>query len=72
MFLTGLLVGIFIGANIGVVVAGLLGALNRDSAIEESGAVPAEYVVMEGFDEPDDHPQEPDGPLTYLDRYPYA
>jgi len=71
MFWTGFIVGIFVEANIGVVVAGLFAAKRRD-AEDHSNETPMDHVVMDEVDDVRGKMPPFPKPVTYLDRYPHS
>jgi hypothetical protein len=71
VFWVGLVVGIFMGANIGIVVAGFIiakehGAASHDDETPIDSAVEEDFVDIQG-----ELPPIPKSG-TYLDKYPYA
>jgi hypothetical protein len=69
---TGLIVGIFLGAGIGIVVAGILSAVKRREAEDHSSETPIDHALMDEVEEvPDELPPLPK-PETYFDRYPHS
>ena len=72
MFWTGFFLGIFLGANIGVVVAGMLFAAKRREAEEHSGETPMDHAVMDEIEEVQGELPPLPKPVTYLDRYPHS
>ena len=72
MVWTSFFIGVFVGANIGVVVAGMLFAAKRREAEDHSSENPIEHAVMDEAEEvPDEMPPLPK-PETYFDRYPHS
>jgi hypothetical protein len=72
MFWTGFMVGVFLGANIGLVVAGMLSASKRSDAQDLSSETTMDHAVLEDAAEiPAEMPSLPK-PATYLDRYPHS
>ena len=72
MFWTGLILGIFLGANLGIVVAGLLAAAKRNDAGNLSIETTMDVAVMDEVEAtPVEMPSLPE-PATYLDRYPHS
>jgi hypothetical protein len=51
MFWTGLIVGIFLGASIGIVVAGVVVSAKRRDAEGHSTQTPMDYAVMDKVEE---------------------
>ena len=72
MFWTGLLVGIFVGANIGVVVACILSATKRHEAEDHSSETSMDCAVMDEVEEVQGELPPLPKPLTYLDRYSHS
>ena len=72
MFWTSFFVGIFLGANIGMLVAGILYAAKRREAEDHSSETPIDHAVMDEVEEvPGELPPLPK-PETYFDRYPHS
>jgi hypothetical protein len=72
MFWTGLIVGIFLGANIGIVVAGILSAAKRREAEDHSSETSMDHAVMDEVEEVQGELPPLPKPVTYLDRYPHS
>jgi gas vesicle protein len=72
MFWTGLFIGIFLGANIGIVVAGLLFSPKKNDAENHSTQTPMDYAVMDEIEEVQGEQPPLPKPVTYLDRYPHS
>jgi hypothetical protein len=72
MFWTGFLVGIFVGANIGVVVACILSATKRHEAEDHSSETSMDRAVMDEVEEVQGELPPLPKPLTYLDRYSHS
>lgn len=72
MFWTGFLVGIFVGANIGVVIAGMLSAAKRREAEDHSRETTMDQAVMDEVEEVQEELPPISKPVTYLDRYPHS
>jgi hypothetical protein len=69
---TGLIVGIFFGAGLGIVVAGILFAVKRREAEDHSSETPIDHAAMDEVEEvPDELPPLPE-PETYFDKYPHS
>jgi hypothetical protein len=72
MFWTGFIVGMFVGANIGVVVAGLLVSARKNDTPDHLSETPMDHVVMDKVEKvPAEIPPFPE-PVTYFDRYPHS
>jgi hypothetical protein len=74
MFWAGVFLGLLVGANIGVVLACLLGGTARREAATygtDPGTPPGTVVVHEAGEDPVNQPFQSE-PVTYLDRYPHA
>ena len=72
MFWTGFIIGIFLGANLGLVVAGMLAAAKRNDAGNLSSETTMDVAVMDEVEEiAGEMPPFPK-PVTYLDRYPHS
>lgn len=73
MFWTGLIVGIFLGANLGIVIAGLLFAAKRRNAENHSSQTPMDQAVIDKDEEVQGDLLPPLAkPVTYLDRFPHS
>lgn len=72
MFWTSFFIGIFVGANIGVLVAGMLYAKKRHDAEDQSTQTPMDYAVMDQIEEVQGELPPLPKPVTYLDRYPHS
>ena len=72
MFWTGLIVGIFLGASIGIVVAGVVVSAKRRDAEDHSTQTPMDYSVMDEIEEVQGELPPLPKPVTYLDRYPHS
>ena len=72
MFWTGFLVGIFVGANIGVVVACLLSSAKRRVVEDHSTQNSMDCAVMDEIEEVQDELPPLPKPVTYFDRYPHS
>lgn len=72
MFWTGFAIGIFLGATVGMVVAGLLAARGRDYSAEHWGKTPIDQAVMDEVEESPVNVSEASRSATYLDEYPYS
>lgn len=72
MFWTGLIVGIFLGANIGIVISGILAAAKRPDDEDHSIQTPVGYAVMDEVEEVSDVLPPLSKPETYFDRYPHS
>lgn len=74
MFWTGIIIGLFLGANVGLVVAGMMAAARRaeEAAQAEALASPMDEAVMDEPAEIEIKVAERVPALTYLDRYPHA
>jgi len=69
---TGLIVGLFFGAGLGIVVAGILSAVKRREAEDHSSETPIDHAAMDEVEEvPDELPPLPE-PETYFDKYPHS
>jgi len=71
MFWTGFVVEIFLGANIGVVVAGLFAAKRRE-AENHSSETTMDHAVIDEVQELQGELPPLHKPVTYLDRYPHS
>ncbi|HSN23219.1 MAG TPA: hypothetical protein VLS45_03475 [Methylomicrobium sp.] len=72
MFWTGFILGIFLGANLGIVIAGMLAAAKRNDAENLSSETTMDVALMDEVEEiPGEMPPLPE-PVTYLDRYPHS
>ena len=69
MFWTSFFIGIFLGANIGVVVAGMLFAAKRREAEDHSNETPIDHAAMDEVEEVQDELPPLPKPVTYLDRF---
>jgi hypothetical protein len=72
MFWTSFFIGIFLGANIGVVVAGMLFAAKRREAEDHSNETPIDHAAMDEVEEVQDELPPLPKPVTYLDRFPHS
>ena len=72
MVWTSFFIGIFVGANIGVLVAGMLYAAKRHDAEDHSTQTPMDYAVMGEIEEIQGELPPLPKPVTYLDRYPHS
>ena len=72
MFWTGFIIGMFVGANIGVVVAGLLVSAKRNDAKDHLGETLIDRAVMDEVQEVQGKLPSLHEPITYLDRYPLS
>jgi hypothetical protein len=74
MFWTGIIIGLFLGANAGLVVAGMMAAARRaeEAAQAEALASPMDEAVMDEPAEIEIKVTARVPALTYLDRYPHA
>jgi len=72
MFWIGFIVGIFLGANIGIVVAGLLISAKKNDAEDPKTQSPMDYAVMDEVEEVQGEMPALSKPVTYLDRYPHS
>jgi len=72
MYWTGFMTGILVGANLGIVIAGMLFAAKRGDAEDLASETTMDNAVMDEVDEiPGKRPSRPK-PDTYLDRYPHS
>jgi len=72
MFWTGFIFGIFLGANLGLVVAGMLAAAKRNDAGNLSSETTMDVAVMDEVEEIAGEMPPLPKPVTYLDRYPHS
>jgi hypothetical protein len=72
MFWTGFILGIFLGANLGLVVAGMLAAAKRNDAGNLSSETTMDVAVMDEVEEIAGEMPPLPKPVTYLDRYPHS
>ena len=70
MFWTGFIFGIFLGANLGLVVAGMLAAAKINDAGNLSSKTTMDVSVMDEVEEIAGEMPPLPKPVTYLDRYP--
>ena len=70
MFWTGFILGIFLGANLGIVVAGMLAAAKINDAGNLSSETTMDVTVMDEVEEIAGEMPPLPKPVTYLDRYP--
>jgi hypothetical protein len=74
MFWAGVLLGLLIGTNIGVILACMLGAVKQREIIhyEVVSESPMDYADTDDAEENYlSHATQPE-PITYLDQYPHA
>ena len=69
---TGLIVGIFLGAGIGIVVAGMVVSAKRKDAEDHSTEISNNYDVMDEIEEVSDELPPLPKSETYFDRYPHS
>ena len=69
---TGLIVGIFLGAGIGIVVAGMVVSAKRKDAEDYLTEISNNYDVMDEIEEVSDELPPLPKPETYFDRYPHS
>jgi hypothetical protein len=72
MFWTGFILGVYLGANLGIVVAGMLAAAKRNDAENLSIETAMDYAVMDEVEEIPGEMPPLHRPVTYLDRYPHS
>ena len=72
MVWTSFFIGIFVGANIGVLVAGMLYAAKRREAGDHSNETPIDHAAMDEVEEVQDELPPLPKPVTYLDRFPHS
>ena len=72
MFWTGFILGIFLGANLGIVIAGMLAAAKRNDAGNLSSKTTMDVSVMDEVEEIAGEMPPLPKPVTYLDRYPHS
>lgn len=72
MFWTGFIIGAFVGANIGVVVAGLLISVKKNDAQDHLSETLMDQVGMDEVQELQGELPTLPKPITYLDRYPHS
>ena len=72
MFWTGFIIGAFVGANIGVVVAGLLVSAKKNDAQDHLSETLMDQVVMDEVQEVQGELPTLPKPITYLDSYPHS
>ena len=72
MFWTSFFIGIFVGANIGVLVAGMLYAAKRREAENHSNETTIDHAAMDEVEEVQDELPPLPKPVTYLDRFPHS
>ncbi|MCU0562032.1 MAG: hypothetical protein MUD16_17805 [Desulfobacterales bacterium] len=72
MFWTGFAIGIFLGATVGMVVAGLLAAGATEDVEERLSRFPAEMAVMDEAKPAPDRASKAPRPAAFLDEYPYS
>lgn len=74
MFWAGVFLGLLVGANIGVILACLLGGSARCEAAKSltgPGTLLDTAALHDAGEEPINQPSHPEN-ATYLDRYPHA
>ena len=72
MFWTGFIAGVFLGANIGIVVAGLLISAKKNDAQDHLSETVMDQAVMDEVDEVQSELPSFPKPVTYLDSYPHS
>ena len=72
MFWTGVIVGMFVGAGIGIMIAGIMSAAKRREAEDHSSENPIEHAVMDEAEEVPDEMLPLHKAVTYFDRYPHS
>jgi hypothetical protein len=72
MYWTGFMTGILVGANLGIVIAGMLFAAKRGDVEALASETTMDYAVMGEVEEtPGEMPSSAE-PVTYLDSYPQS
>jgi len=69
---TGIIVGVFVGAGIGIMIAGIMSAAHRREAEDHSSETPIYHAVMDEVEEVSDELPPLPKPETYFDRYPHS
>jgi hypothetical protein len=69
---TGVIVGMFVGAGIGIMIAGIMSAAHRREAEDHSSENPIDHAVMDEVEEALYELPPLQKPETYFDRYPHS
>jgi hypothetical protein len=72
MFWIGFIIGAFVGANIGIVVAGLLISARKNDAQDHLSKFPMDHAIMDEAREDQNELPSLHRPVTYLDGYPHS
>ena len=72
MFWTGVIVGMFVGAGIGIMIVGIMSAAKRREAEDHSNETPIDHAAMDEVEEVQDELPPLPKPVTYLDRFPHS